>query len=60
MHQAMFEAPDPEIGKGLVSKVVQSGYKIGERVLRPALVGVSAGAPKPQSAEGEDAAPTGH
>ncbi|KRE06516.1 molecular chaperone GrpE [Bosea sp. Root381] len=60
LHQAMFEAPDPAIAKGLVSKVVQTGYKIGERVLRPALVGVSAGAPKPQSAEGEDAASSGH
>ena len=60
MHQAMFEAPDPEIGKGLVSKVVQSGYKIGERVLRPALVGISAGAPKPQPTEGEDSAQTPH
>jgi len=47
LHQAMFEAPDATIAKGLVSKVVQTGYKIGERVLRPALVGVSAGAPKP-------------
>ena len=45
LHQAMFEAPDPAVAKGLVSKVVQTGYKIGERVLRPALVGVSAGAP---------------
>ncbi len=60
MHQAMFEAPDPEIAKGLVSKVVQSGYKIGERVLRPALVGISAGAPKPPATEGADAASTGH
>ena len=57
LHQAMFEAPDPEIGKGLVSKVVQSGYKIGERVLRPALVGISAGAPKPPAFEGGDAPP---
>lgn len=47
LHQAMFEAPDAATPKGLVSKVVQAGYKIGERVLRPALVGVSAGAPKP-------------
>ncbi|HEY5795179.1 MAG TPA: nucleotide exchange factor GrpE [Bosea sp. (in: a-proteobacteria)] len=60
MHQAMFEAPDAEIAKGLVSKVVQVGYKIGERVLRPALVGVSAGAPKPQATNGEDAAPGGN
>jgi len=60
LHQAMFEAPDPAIAKGLVSKVVQTGYKIGERVLRPALVGVSAGAPKPRAAEGEDGASSGH
>ncbi|MCO5091612.1 nucleotide exchange factor GrpE [Bosea sp. (in: a-proteobacteria)] len=46
LHQAMFEAPDPAIAKGLVCKVVQVGYTIGERVLRPALVGVSAGAPR--------------
>jgi molecular chaperone GrpE len=46
LHQAMFEAPDAETPRGMVSKVVQSGYKIGERVLRPALVGVSAGQPK--------------
>ena len=47
LHQAMFEAPHDAIGKGMVSQVVQTGYKIGERVLRPALVGVSAGQPKP-------------
>ena len=53
LHQAMFEAPDPSIPKGMVSKVVQSGYKIGERVLRPALVGVSAGGPKPAAEAGD-------
>ena len=54
LHQAMFEAPDATIAKGLVSKVVQIGYKIGERVLRPALVGVSAGTPKaPEAPAGE-------
>ncbi|WP_199085279.1 nucleotide exchange factor GrpE [Bosea sp. ASV33] len=58
LHQAMFEAPDATIAKGLISKVVQIGYKIGERVLRPALVGVSAGAPKaPEAPAGE---PTQH
>jgi len=55
LHQAMFEAPDPTLAKGLVSKVVQVGYKIGERVLRPALVGVSAGAPKQPEAPAGDA-----
>lgn len=49
-HQAMFEAPDPTVPKGHVTEVVQIGYSIGERVLRPALVGVSAGAPKAQEA----------
>jgi molecular chaperone GrpE len=45
-HQAMFEAPDDSVPSGHVVQVVQSGWKIGERVLRPALVGVSKGAPK--------------
>jgi len=45
-HQAMFEMPDPTVPSGMVAQVVQSGYKIGDRVLRPALVGVSKGGPK--------------
>src|SRR5690606_28554074 len=45
-HQAMFEVPNPEIANGTVVQVVQAGYVIGERVLRPALVGVSKGGPK--------------
>lgn len=46
LHQAMFEAPDPTQPKGHVVAVVQSGYAISGRVLRPALVGVSSGSPK--------------
>jgi molecular chaperone GrpE len=42
-HQAMFEAPNDSVPSGMVSQVVQSGWKIGDRVLRPALVGVSKG-----------------
>lgn len=45
-HQAMFEVPDPSVPANTVVQVVQSGYIIGERVLRPALVGVSKGGPK--------------
>jgi molecular chaperone GrpE len=45
-HQAMFEAPDPNVPSGAVSQVVQSGWRIADRVLRPALVGVSKGAVK--------------
>jgi molecular chaperone GrpE len=45
-HQAMFEVPDPEAAPGTVVQVVQPGYRIGERVLRPALVGVAKAAPR--------------
>ena len=43
LHQAMFEAPHDNLAKGQVHTVIQPGYAIGERVLRPALVGVSSG-----------------
>ena len=47
LHQAMFEAEDPALPAGTVTQVVQSGFVIGERLLRPALVGVSKGGAKP-------------
>jgi molecular chaperone GrpE len=43
LHQAMFEVPDANVPVGSVVQVVQSGYMIGDRVLRPAMVGVSKG-----------------
>jgi molecular chaperone GrpE len=46
VHQAMYEVPDAEVPPGHVAQVVQAGYMIGERVLRPALVGVAKAAPK--------------
>src|SRR3954468_11767381 len=46
LHQAMFEVPNPDVPNGTVVQVVQSGYVIGERVLRPAMVGVAKGGPK--------------
>ncbi len=45
-HQAMFEVPNTEIPNNTVIEVVQDGYVIGERMLRPAMVGVSKGGPK--------------
>ncbi len=45
--QAMYEVPDASVPTGTVVQVVQAGYKIGERILRPALVGVAKGGPKP-------------
>jgi molecular chaperone GrpE len=45
-HQAMFEVPDPNAVAGTVVQVLQGGYTLGERVLRPALVGIAKGGPK--------------
>ena len=42
-HQAMFEVPDPSRPEGTVVQVVQAGFAIGDRVLRPAMVGVAKG-----------------
>jgi molecular chaperone GrpE len=54
--QAMYEVPDPSVPAGTVVQVVQAGFMIGERVLRPALVGVSKGGAKaaPAAANGSD------
>jgi molecular chaperone GrpE len=40
-HQAMYEVPDPSAQPGSVVQVIQAGYLIGDRVLRPALVAVA-------------------
>ena len=49
--QAMYEVPDASVPAGTVVQVVQAGYKIGERILRPALVGVSKGGAKVANSE---------
>ena len=46
LHQAMYEVPDPSVPTGSVVQVIQPGYVIGERILRPAMVAVSKGGPK--------------
>jgi molecular chaperone GrpE len=58
-HQAMFEVPDPSRPEGTVVQVVQAGFAIGDRVLRPAMVGVAKGGPKLQAGEGEAAPEAG-
>src|ERR1700736_30455 len=50
-HQAMYEVPDESVPAGTVVQVVQPGYTIGERVLRPALVAISKGGPKTSAAD---------
>ena len=55
-HQAMFEVPNPDVPSNTVVQVVQAGYSIGERVLRPAMVGVAKGGPRAEKADkGESA-----
>ena len=54
-HQAMFEMADATVPSGTVMQVMQEGYVIGDRVLRPALVGVAKGGPK--QAANDDTAP---
>jgi molecular chaperone GrpE len=49
LHQAMYEVPNSDVPAGHVAQVIQSGYMIGERMLRPALVGVSKPAAKAAS-----------
>jgi molecular chaperone GrpE len=53
-HQAMYEVPDASVASGTVLQVVQSGYTIGERVLRPALVAVAKGGAKAAPAATHD------
>ena len=54
-HEAMFEVPDPETASGTVVQVLQAGYRLHDRLLRPAQVGVAKGgpAPAPQAAAAE-------
>ncbi len=54
LHQAMFEVEDLEKPAGTVMQVIQAGFTIGERTLRPAMVGVSKGGPKVAKAEAKN------
>ena len=42
MHEAVFSQPS-ELDEGMVAQVMQPGLKVGERVVRPAMVAVSLG-----------------
>jgi molecular chaperone GrpE len=52
LHQAMFEVPTAEQAPGTIAQVVQGGYVIADRLLRPALVGVAKAAPQADAAGG--------
>lgn len=46
-HQAVMETQSTEVPHGTVTQVLQAGYMIEDRVLRPAMVIVAKGGPKP-------------
>ena len=52
-HQAMFEVPTNDQPPGMVLEVVQHGYALHDRLLRPAMVGVSKAADKAEPAPSE-------
>ncbi len=55
-HQAMFELEDPEKPAGTVVQLMQPGYRLRDRLLRPAMVGVSKGGPKAEKPADDSAA----
>ena len=56
-HQAVFEIPNPDVPEGTILQVMQAGFAIGSRVLRPSMVGISKGGPKTPAKPAEAEAP---
>ena len=54
LHQAMFEVPTNEVEPGTVVQVVQLGYLLHDRLIRPAMVGVSKAVEPETSESAED------
>jgi molecular chaperone GrpE len=54
IHQAMYEVADGSVPPGTVAQVIQAGFTIGDRVLRPALVAVAKAPPKAPSPSAND------
>jgi len=44
-HEALFEVPDASVPAGTVVQVLQAGYRLRERLIRPAQVGIAKGGP---------------
>jgi molecular chaperone GrpE len=55
-HQAIFEAERPDLPAGTVVEVLQPGYVLHDRLLRPAMVGVAKGGPQPQPVANDESA----
>lgn len=57
VHEAMFEYDDPAQPAGTVGQVIEPGYMIHDRPLRPAKVGITKGGPKAEAAQVENSDP---
>jgi len=57
-HQAMYEVQNADVPEGTVVDVMQAGYAIGDRCLRPALVAIAKGGAKQAKAQGDGEAAT--
>jgi molecular chaperone GrpE len=57
IHQAMYEVPTSDLPPGQVAQVIQAGYMLGDRVLRPAMVAVSKAAPKSKASANDNPQP---
>ena len=53
-HQAVFEVENTGRPAGTIVEVLQLGYVVHDRLLRPAMVGVAKGGPAPEAPEGTD------
>lgn len=53
LHQAVVQIDDPSTEAGTVVQVIQAGYTIHDRLLRPAMVGVSKGGPQQHQVDTE-------
>lgn len=56
-HESLSTEPDSEVGEGKVLRTIKSGYLLNEKLLRPAMVVVSSGAPEEETGEKEASAP---
>lgn len=54
-HEALSMAPHPTVPQGCVASQFRKGWRLGGKVLRPAQVIVSSGAPEAPAATGEEA-----
>jgi molecular chaperone GrpE len=52
LHEAVRQVPRADVPAGTIVEVYQAGFTIAERVLRPAMVGVAHGGPKPNGTPG--------